>query len=246
MVPKQMLFLWVCLFWAPLATAELEYPRREIDRPYLIPGHLRELRVGGGGIFSVGNTPSPGFVPVLEYESGHSENFAWLFSPIPLGFKVQIVQNDRHRLGVRAHYQVFAYGLAANYRLKWLSQAIEVEGVLDALDLFVIQTRSREIIFRPMFQITDDWVLILSGSIGRYRYGTEFLSVLFSGFSRDPAHPGFVSTNGLSAGADVQFPLSMNNDLAMDLRVGAKALYFYEGTATAEAIQSSLMLRARW
>jgi len=225
-----------------LASAAIEYPRREIDRPYLIPGHLSELRVGLGVTFSTGSSPSPGLVPTLEFESGHSENFAWLFSPIPIGFKFQVLHNDHHRLGLRAHYQGFAYGTALNYRFRFANQAIEIEGVLDGLNLFVIKTRTQELVIRPMFQVSDDFVMIVSGSYGRYSYGVDFLSVLFADFGRDPRHSDFVSTQGLSAGLDLQFPF---ND-QIDLRVGVKALHFYEGNATADAVNSNLLVRARW
>lgn len=222
------------------------YPTREIDRPYLIPGDLREIRLGGSFLLkrpTRGASGQLGFQPLIQYESGHSETFAWLFSPLPFGFKAQPIFNDRHRLGFLMYYEYFATGVAVNYRFRTGGMtAIEVEAAADEIDVFFVKTRRAEIAFRPIFQLTDRLALIGSGAYGRYGFGSDYLDAFLDGFPRDSADRGWASANAWSAGIEAQWTVNTR----FDLRGGVTRWHYLANGLTSDALTGQAQGRFRF
>lgn len=204
---------------------KVDYPRREIDRPWVIPGYMNQLKLGGDGLFKNGGGTQSLLLPVIEYESGHSDDFAWILNPLPIGFKYQLLINNTHRLGLKAYYEVFSYGALLNYRLRLFEQAIEFEGKFDRMNLLWVHGRTTEVSARAIFQISDEVAFMPLGKYGYYAQRVDFMD-----------------GNGFTGGVDVQW----NTNARIDVRVGAAAIYYFTDGDSQYATQADLTVAFRF
>lgn len=212
------------------------YPRREVDRPYLLPGDVRQIRLGLHGVLGrpgVTAGTGSGSIPILQYESGHSETFSWFFNPLPLGFKAQPIFTDHHRVGFLAYYEYFATGVSVQYRYRGGAGAVELEANGEEIDVFFVKTRRMEVVLRPVFQVTDTIAILAAGTYGRYGFGSDRRRAVLEGFASDSEDRAWTSANAFTAGIEAMWSVNPR----FDLRGGVARRHYFANGLTSDPLE---------